>query len=233
MSAQLREVFSWGSNQETDPLDLSGNISGEEDEDYSGNGGIKSTDRSQPLESKWRQQTLNQRETLEGTGSLSEKALAVIETMRESDINLAVFLDALFWGCEELIDNGLTRWQRTCLLQSRELPGILQRMYKPPAKHNQSGGRGLGGRSALAEWADGNVTKRIDDELRAAVKRFRQPPRSQFLEENSLAGIRYKDLIKEEAPTSWKLFRACAYTPQQEKRNHGRDPSLVCTALYI
>src|SRR5690348_9585070 len=85
------------------------------------------------------QQTARQQRKHDAANDTKETVLKIIRFMNAVDMNLAVFMQALFYGCPELISHGLARWQRTVFVRSHELPGILQSMLKPPVDHNRSG----------------------------------------------------------------------------------------------
>jgi hypothetical protein len=186
------------------------------------------TDKSSTSESPHRQQTRKFVAAHRRAQTLASSVKAVLKHLKEKQLNLAVLLEAVFWGCEELVDDSEARWARTVLLSSEQLPSILQRWYKPPAKHNKSHNRGQGARSVMAAWADHNVISRMDKELHQLTKFYRPP--EDFLTESFLLSIKFKDIVTKfmhDAPTTWNIFRRSVFSRRQEKRNSSKIPDLV------
>jgi hypothetical protein len=169
-----------------------------------------------------RQQTARQEGKYSQDEDLAAAVLQIIELMNKLDMNLALFLNAVLWGSTELTGNGQAQWQRTCLLTYHSLADLVQRMYRPPARHNQSGGCGEGGRRVLREWVEGVVIERMERELTASTRKFQQPKLIEFLELSSLLSIGYKSLIQYHqihSPTTWKILSNGCYTLLAEQRN--------------
>ncbi|KAJ6544930.1 hypothetical protein B0H10DRAFT_1638758, partial [Mycena sp. CBHHK59/15] len=78
------------------------------------------------------------------------KVKNILKCMKEEGLPLPLFLDALCWGDSDCIADRTCVYARTLLMVSDELPGILDRWYKPP---RASGARPAGGREALEQFA--------------------------------------------------------------------------------
>ncbi|KAI0056259.1 hypothetical protein BV25DRAFT_1872872 [Artomyces pyxidatus] len=61
-----------------------------------------------------------------------DKVRSVLQFMDAQGINLPIFLDALSWGDRECVLDPKIRFERSGLMHSLELPGIITRWYKPP-----------------------------------------------------------------------------------------------------
>ena len=68
--------------------------------------------------------------------SLSERVHLVLDFMKSVNINLPIFLWAISWNIPELISDPKVSAERTALMVSNELPGILAHWRHPPRKHN-------------------------------------------------------------------------------------------------
>lgn len=80
---------------------------------------------------------VHQRSTALKLSQLNEdKTYAAVEQttamMEATGINLPIYLDALSWGHAKCTKDPSIRYQRSALMHSRELPGILERWRKPP-----------------------------------------------------------------------------------------------------
>ncbi|KAF8886748.1 hypothetical protein BD779DRAFT_1673051 [Infundibulicybe gibba] len=71
------------------------------------------------------------------------KVLAILSCMRLHGMNLPIFLDALSWGDPGCHSDRTIQYARTSLMVSEELPGILNRWYKPPQALKERKGRRL------------------------------------------------------------------------------------------
>ncbi|KAJ7574763.1 hypothetical protein C8J56DRAFT_1064452 [Mycena floridula] len=77
-----------------------------------------------------RAKTLRLKQELDGP--MENKVLLVMEAMDHAGINLPLFLDAFSWGDEGCIRNAKIRHARTVLMNSAELPNILEHWCNPP-----------------------------------------------------------------------------------------------------
>ncbi|KAJ6616588.1 hypothetical protein B0H10DRAFT_2390875 [Mycena sp. CBHHK59/15] len=156
---------------------------------------------------------------------LRKKVLNVLAAMRTEGINLPIFLDALCWGDEACISDGTIRYARTALMTSEELPGILDRCYRPP---RPSGEPPQAARQPLLDFAVKTVSNAIDREMMVSAFLFLSPPED-LLEEH-LTALDFHELkgqLQELLPILWQILRRAAYTPQQEARNKHKNPDMV------
>jgi hypothetical protein len=233
----LFEPFDETSPQEEDSDDESGcsYISEEEDEVIKL---IRSSIATAPNSSSpHRQQTRNFSIAHQQADSLAKNVLAVLQFMSARRLNLPILLDALFWGCRDLVDNPTARWQRTAFLTSKQLLVLLQRWAKPPAEHDRSHNRGRGASAYMDAWAEYRVKTKLEKELHTLVQYYRAP--KEFLSEKYLTSISFTGVMekfKSMAPTTWSLFRSAAFSRQQEKRKIKKNPDLVSSkpvSLYF
>jgi hypothetical protein len=147
--------------------------------------------------------------------------------MDDHGLNLTLFLWAISWNNKPLVQNGVARFARTSLMVSDELPDILKNWHQPPRQHN-AGIRTKAAQQAMTDWALDTISETLDREMTALTDLMSLP--QDELSEEALLSIHWKDLIsdvQEVAPTSWKLFRHAAYTPQQDARNTQKNPDSV------
>lgn len=163
-----------------------------------------------------------QRQRHERLQTLASSTEKIIQLMDHLQLNLAVFLSSLLWGCEELVDHDRAKWHRTCLVLSDELPSILQRLNRPPSVHDKSAARG-GAREVIDKWAEEHTIKRMNEEMKLTTERYEQPKELvKFLTIKSLSKLEYPTVIsdhKKRLPVTWNVLRSIAYTNKQEKRN--------------
>lgn len=171
-----------------------------------------------------RKQTRNFSIMQRNSDTLARDVLDIIRLMASKQMNLPIFLDALFWGCEELIDNHTARWQRTALLKSWQFLALLRRWAKPPAGHDKSHNRGSGASAYMHAWAMHHVRMKMEKELTALVKHYHVP--KDFLTKEQMMSISFSGVLetfKEKAPTTCALLRNALVSRQQERRNVKKD----------
>ena len=164
--------------------------------------------------------------------SLAERVRSVIDFMTSININLPLFLWALSWNLPELVSDPKVTHERTALMLSEELPGILNHWRRPPRKHG-SGVRTKGAYDTMNRFALETVTELVNEEMGTLDAIFISPQSE--LSEESLLSIRWNDLmdsVRREAPTIWELLLSAAYTQKQESRNTTKNPDNVLSCLY-
>ncbi|TDL27181.1 hypothetical protein BD410DRAFT_714083 [Rickenella mellea] len=166
--------------------------------------------------------------------NLAENIEAIFEHMHDVGLDLPLFLDAVCWGDVDCRQNASICWQRTALMVSDELPGILKRCHKPP-RSNGKGTRTKGGNCSFEAFAIQCVEKAINYEMNAIAPLMKSPPSD--INTESLTDIKFDKLISElkaptGCPTLWRLLRAANYSKRQEKRNTSKNPDLVSTYCY-
>jgi hypothetical protein len=78
---------------------------------------------------------------------VTAKVKNTLRFMDSQSINLPIFLDALSWGDPGCHSDPKVQYARTALMVSDELPGILERWYKPPRTQREKKGRRLNNQS--------------------------------------------------------------------------------------
>ena len=165
--------------------------------------------------------------------SLSERVHLVLDFMKSVNINLPILLWAISWNIPDLISDPKVSAERTALMVSEELPGILAHWRHPPRKHN-SGIRTRAAYVTMNKFALDTVLEIIGNEMGALDEVFKSPQSE--LSEESLLSIKWEEMtaeVRREAPTTWTLFRHAAYTQEQESRNTRKNPDSVNISLLI
>ena len=168
------------------------------------------------------------RDDLQGKSLLTpvKHVLTVIDTL---GINVAIFLDALSWGDAECIQDAKIRYARSALMNSEELPGILQRWWKPPWPVTSKKKRPKGARPIMEAFAVECVQDILDRELEA-ISTSLLSPTGEDIKEETFTSLIFDQMIssmKTNTPTLWKLLRSMAYTPKQQKVNTEKNPDKV------
>ncbi|TDL30201.1 hypothetical protein BD410DRAFT_709862 [Rickenella mellea] len=171
--------------------------------------------------------------------TLARDVKAILDHMKDVNLNLPLFLDAICWGDSSCEQCPVIQFQRTALMHSEELPGILARCHRPPRKHAK-GNKAEGGKQALENFAIDCVSKMIDREMNNIAPIMKSPPSQMNTE--SLTSISFEDIMTElqspsGCPTLWSVLRRASYCKRQEKRNSTKNPDLavmmqICVASY-
>lgn len=163
--------------------------------------------------------------------SIAERVRLVLAYMKSLDINLPVLLWAISWNIPELVSDLNVAAERTALMVSDELLGILSHWRRPPRKHNK-GIRTKAAYETMNKFALETALELVEDEMGALDDIFNSPQNE--LSEESLLDIKWTDLtasVSCNAPNTWALLRRAAYTQKQESRNTTKTPDNV--SLFI
>jgi hypothetical protein len=164
--------------------------------------------------------------------TLADRVCLVLDYMKSLNLNLPILLWAISWNLPELTSNLNVAAERTALMVSKELPGILAHWRRPPRKHG-AGVRTKAAYETMNRFALGAVRELVDNEMGALSGVFSSPPSD--LSEETLLDIKWNDMtasVSREAPTIWTLLRHAAYTQKQESRNSLKTPdSVICFTL--
>ncbi|KAJ8489593.1 hypothetical protein ONZ45_g13520 [Pleurotus djamor] len=158
----------------------------------------------------------------------------VLETLRlweVAGVDLPMFLNALSWTDKECRMNARVRYARTSLMQSAELPEILELWHNPPRSKGK-GKRAMGARKTLDDFVVKKAKAAIEDDLKRSSTLFLSPP-EEFNEE-MLASINYQDLIletKKLAPIAWSILESAVCTANQRERNTSKNPDMIALNL--
>jgi hypothetical protein len=149
-------------------------------------------------------------------------------------INLPIFLDALSWGDPECIQDAKIWYARSALMNSKELPGILQRWWKPPRSSGSKKKRPRGAGPVMENFAAECTQSILNRELEAIATQLVSPA-GEDIKEETLTSLIFEEMIIDmmaKAPTLWKLLRSMAYTSEQQKRNTEKNPDKVSCPVY-
>jgi hypothetical protein len=153
--------------------------------------------------------TTNRRNAIGGDDDLKTRVSAVLKCIDEVGLDLPIFLDALSWGCSAVTEDSVAKYQRSLLMNSVELPQILDRWKKSKSA-----------RTRLETHALNSVSGLIKKEMDTVVDHLRCA--GEDLTEDNLALVTEEEMVlklKPAAPTLWKILKTASQTGQQEKRN--------------
>lgn len=162
--------------------------------------------------------------------TIAEKMAKVIGYMAGQGLDVTTFLHYMSWNLDLGTSSSSYRkvkYARTALMHSDLLPGILERWYWPPRKHEE-GIRTRAARKVMERWAEENVRLRMNREMRLLKPLTLSPPEE--LSEESLLSLNLQGMaqdFQDTAPVTWGLLRAAACTPAQLQRNTYKDPTAV------
>ncbi|KAH6877028.1 hypothetical protein BKA70DRAFT_1127733 [Coprinopsis sp. MPI-PUGE-AT-0042] len=166
--------------------------------------------------------------------SIYEAVKRVNNAMGESPaIDLPIYLDAVSWGSEECIRDASIRFQRSALLHSSQLPGILDRWETPP--RSSSGiTRPVGASNALESFAVKTTARLIEKELKVIGPLLRLPSGKDITREE-LTSRPVESVIqqmKEKGTLLWELLENCLASRDQRSRNTHKDSEKVTCKSY-
>ncbi|KAG1724660.1 hypothetical protein EDB19DRAFT_1644419 [Suillus lakei] len=163
--------------------------------------------------------------------SLAPKVLKILDAISEQGITLSLFLDALSWGDESCHSNDRIRFARTGLMLSEELPGILERWYRPP-RNQHKGRRPLGAHQNLQKFAVKCMADLLEYEIEHIAPLFASPPDE--LSQAHLTSFNFEDFIKKVsagAPVLWDVLECLVFSAKQRARNTHKSPAMVILHL--
>jgi hypothetical protein len=186
---------------------------------------------SRPVQIKCTQQL---REAL--TGNVSAKVLAVLSCMDSVGLNLPLFLDFLSWGDQECIVNAKIRYERTTLMVSEELPGILKWWRSPPQVTGGTNSRSKGAQPVMEEFAFSCITEVVEKELQGIEELAMCP--SDEVSDSGLTRFLIEDMVLKlssptlsSTPRLWALLQKASQTKEQA-RKHTKKPSDLVGFCY-
>ena len=158
----------------------------------------------------YRGHTLNRWRSIQGKQDLFERVSRVLAHMKELDLDFPILLSALSWGNKLLTTDGEARYHRSVLMNSQELPEIVQQWSM----------RSEVVRGSLTAWAIDRVTNLIDIEMNTAVGKLHcsggDLNEATFL---SITPGLMTSLLKPEVSALWSILKSASRTSQQEKWN--------------
>ncbi|KAI0054416.1 hypothetical protein BV25DRAFT_1922704 [Artomyces pyxidatus] len=143
-------------------------------------------------------------------GPLVDKVRRTLQFMDTQGINLPIFLDALSWGDQACIQDSKIMYERSGLMHSEELPGIIRRWYKPPRAPGSHGARANAAAIPMQTFAVECVHELLDAELSRSQDLMRPP--ADGLSDKSLTGFSIDEKISDlrkpgGVPLLWSLVR--------------------------
>ncbi|KAJ2921425.1 hypothetical protein H1R20_g15670, partial [Candolleomyces eurysporus] len=138
--------------------------------------------------------------------------------MDATGINLPIYLDAVSWGNKRCTEDASIRYQRSALLHSRELPGILCRWRKPPRSSARMT-RPAGATKTLNEFAIATTIDLLTKELKELGPMFSlsagEDVNSAHLTEMNITSM--MDTMKTTSPKLWSLLTGSLSTDRRNK----------------
>lgn len=147
--------------------------------------------------------------------------------MKENQVNLPIFLEAIFGGVPELVSNQKVKYARTALTTSLEFAKIIECLYRRPRKHGKAISA-RGGSEVMHKLALKVIKRDINAEMRSLKPLMRLA--TDDITEDILLSISMPLMAieaQQQAPVLWELMRTAALTNEQSKRNTLKDPTLV------
>jgi hypothetical protein len=172
--------------------------------------------------------TATLRANLQGK-NLVELIRPVLILMDQQGINLPILLDAISWGDADCIQDAKIRYERSAFMNSRELPVILRRWWKPPRSTVLRKKRPRGAACIMECFAAECTEATLNRELEAVASSLISPV-GEDIKEETLTSLVFNKMIvsmQNQAPVLWKLLHSMAYTPTQQARNSAKKPDKV------
>ena len=166
---------------------------------------------------------------------VATKVANILTCINNEGMDLPLFLDALFWGHPDChtARGAKYRFARTSLLVSEELPGILERWYRPPLTRNK-GRRPAGARPILDEFAVRITNSLINKEMEHIAPHFYSDPQDLSKEHlTSFDFAAFATTISVEAPLVWKIFDRILCRDAQRQRNVQKNLAMVSLVPLI
>lgn len=156
-------------------------------------------------------------------GELELKISAVLAFMKREGINLALFLNTIFWGDSTCTANRNIVHERTTFLDSPDFGTVLMRIWKPPTRARSH-------ELVLHGFVCDAMCELLENKM-ASVASILMPPKDALSKEH-LAGINFRALgqsLQKVAPETWRLLERLATTARTRKENTRKDVFLVST----
>ncbi|KAI0038309.1 hypothetical protein FA95DRAFT_1551310 [Auriscalpium vulgare] len=169
------------------------------------------------------------------TGNVAEVARDILNYIDSKGMNLPFLLDAVSWGDAGCIEDSKIRYERTGLMVSKELPGIIARWCRPPRTSGSHDARAGAASAPMQKFAIEHLGNVIDQELERAQDLLRSPPDS--LSEKSLAEFSLEKKIEslrsaDGVPTLWSvLTRVLGHRSADSGVKSRKDPEKIAFML--
>src|SRR5258705_337635 len=114
--------------------------------------------------------------------------------MDQQGINLPILLDAISWGDADCIQDTKIRYERSALMNSRELPVILHCWWKPPWSTGSKKKRPRGVAWVMESFAAECTEATLNWELEAVASSLISPV-SEYIKEETLTSLVFNKMI--------------------------------------
>ncbi|KAL1945287.1 hypothetical protein VTO73DRAFT_2138 [Trametes versicolor] len=145
----------------------------------------------------------------------------VLEYMRTQNLNLEVFMDAVFWGDPGCTADHKITHERAVFMRSPMLLSVLDRWWHPPTKETSGGG------DAMKNFLVARVGETLVEELEELSSAELRPPENP-LSASNLTSVNFRDvgvrIQTTSAPKLWLLLQQLAWSPRQAKENSQKNP---------
>lgn len=161
-------------------------------------------------------------------GTIEDRIIKVINLMKDLDIDLPLLLDGLSWGTPECRINRRIVHARTALLNSRELPIILNRWWKPSRPAGSTNVRPRGAKAVMEDVSKACMKEVVRREMVALSKLVET--KCKTVTSADVTAVHIDELAVEmqaKAPTLWSLLDTVACSEEQRKRNKKKRPEKV------
>ena len=166
------------------------------------------------------------------TGNIAAKIRTVLSCMESVGLNLPLFLDFLSWGDQECIVNAKIRYERTMLMVSEELPGVLEWWRSPPRSTGGKNLRPKGVRLVMEEFAFSCVTEVVEKELQGIEELAMCL--SNEVSDDRLTCFLIEDMVLKlsspavgSTPKLWALLQKVSQMKQQVRKSTKKPSDLV------
>ncbi|KAH9923719.1 uncharacterized protein BXZ73DRAFT_91408 [Epithele typhae] len=137
--------------------------------------------------------------------------------MAEKGLNLAMFMDMVFWGNKDCVSDPKVRDERRHFFHGPQCARVLSRMWDPPTRMEQA--------PAVRDFVLDSAASLFDQELKKAIPLL--SPRPDPLSKESLTSVDFQDIGQElqsedAAPHLWTFLHRLALTPRQTRENKNK-----------
>jgi hypothetical protein len=193
---------------------------------------------SRPARSPHRRRNANNREWYqqndnEQHDTLAENIIKVLAFMDTLHLDLGLLLWAMSWHVQEVSCLAKVSFERSALLNSDELLGIIRHWHHRPTHHG-AGIRQHEGCGVLQQFAIELVEHVTDKEIRALYPFLEL--KSKDVNCDTILSLdipKLKSSVKLHAPVLWRLLRHTAWTNQQEEHTLIKTPDFVSLKCWV
>ncbi|CDO71975.1 hypothetical protein BN946_scf184943.g9 [Trametes cinnabarina] len=152
--------------------------------------------------------------------NLDTRVENVLEYMRKQNLNLEIFMDAVFWGDPGCIRNHKIAHERAVFMRSPMLLSVLDWWWCPPMKEMSGGGDVM--KDFLVARVGECLVEELEDVSSAELQLSKDP-----LSASSLTSVNFRDvgmhIQTKHAPKLWVLLQRLAWSPRKEKENSQKN----------